>query len=110
MTDLDPDKCVLLCVGMMLAEVWAANPCSGGVSPLLINQLTRKHENFLATNVAVPGKGLSSGPAYQRDMFCPKVVQREHLQVSRARLEGARMSVNHDMPRIIMLELVKLDQ
>jgi len=110
MADLDPDECVFLCVGMMFAEVWAADPCPGGVSPLLIDQFTRKHENFLAADVTVPDKGLAGGPAHQRDMLCPIVVQREHLQVAGAWPERARMGVNYDMSRIAMLELVKLDQ
>ena len=74
MTDLDPDERVLLGVGMMFAEVWAADPRPGGVSPLLIDQFTGKHENFLAADVTVLDKALSGGPAHQRDMLCPIVV------------------------------------
>ncbi len=110
MADFYPDQCLLLGKGVVLAQMWTANPCALRVIAVLVFERARNDVDLFAAEMCVRLKTLACGPAHQCHLLCAVLMQWQYLKVARAWFESFTAGVDNNMVGVIGLELMQLYQ
>ena len=94
----------------MLTQMWAANPAASRVAAEFIPELTADDINLLAAEMPVRLEAFTGRPAHQCNLFATMLVQRQYLQLTRARLKGCAGGIYDHVFSVSRLELVQFDQ